>query len=127
MALNDFFQDSPTYINPDYVTPEQRKQQRTYAEMLMKRSSGDVTRPAGAVANIIDALTGHLEMNRAGNLEQQALSHSTDQQAAMIAALQNGSGQQAALTAPPNPPPVASTPPMGATCLLYTSPSPRDV
>lgn len=115
MALNDFFQDSPNYINPDYATPAQRAQQRTYAEMLMKRSSGDVTRPTGAIANIIDALTGRLEMNRAGNLEQQALSHSTDQNAALIAALQGqGGGQQQANASPPPPTPnVGATPPMG--------------
>lgn len=126
MALNDFFGDSPSYINPDYATDAQRKQQRAYAEMLMKRSSGDITRPAGAFANIIDALTGRLEMNRAGNLEQQALSHANDQSAALIAALQNGGqsaqpsqGNDSVASIPPPaadataPPPVTATPPMG--------------
>lgn len=98
MALGDFFQDSPNYVNPDYATDAQRKQLRAYSEMLMKRSSGDITRPAGAFANIIDALTGRLEMNRAGNLEQQALAHSNDQNAALIAALQ---GNQQPQTTPP--------------------------
>lgn len=125
MALGDFFQDSPSFINPEYVTDAQRKQQRTYAEMLMKRSSDKVNRPTGAIANMIDALTGRLEMNRAGNLEQQALATQnkdiTDQARDQMAqALMGQQGQQpqqpqqdASLTAPPNPASVASTPPMG--------------
>ncbi len=127
MALGDFFQDSPNYINPDYVTPEQRKQQRAYAEALQKRSAEKVNRPAGAIANMIEALTGRLEMNRAGNLEQQALGNANNQQSALIAALQSPSGQTgaplqgggsvASIPPPPAdavaPPPITATPPMG--------------
>lgn len=127
MAGTDFFQDSPNFINPDYVTDAQRKQLRAYSDMLMKRSSGDIQRPTGAIANMIDALTGRLEMNRAGNLEQQALSKSTDQQAALIAALQQpqqpqqdaqvGGGAVASLppaaTNAQAPASVTATPPMG--------------
>lgn len=111
MALNDFFQDSPNYVNPDYVTDAQRKQQRAYAEMLMKRSSGDITRPTGAIANIIDALTGRLEMNRAGNLEQQALGSQNKNITDYATALMGG--QQASQTAAPTGSSVGMTAPMG--------------
>lgn len=126
MALNDFFGDSPNFVNPDYATDAQRKQQRAYAEMLMKRSSGDVTRPTGAIANIIDALTGRLEMNRAGNLEQQAASNQNARDLETQRQLMGqggGIGQQAESmqpsmiatggSVPPATPPVASAPPMG--------------
>lgn len=114
MALDDFFRDSPNYVNPDYVTDAQRKQQRAYSEMLMKRSAEKVNRPTGAIANMIDALTGRLEMNRAGNLEQQAASNQNARDIETQRQLMGQQPQQASLTAPAAGPSVGFTPPMGS-------------
>jgi hypothetical protein len=81
---------SPNFTNPAYATPEQLAQQRAYAAALMKRSSEPVNRPTGAFANMIDALTGKLEMNRANEIQSQAAGQNAGDVSALIAQLQKG-------------------------------------
>lgn len=119
MAANDFFQDSPNFVNPAYATPEQRKQLRDYASLLQKRSGEAVQRPTGAIANWIDALSGRLEMNRAGNLEQQGLAAQNKNLEDYVRGLQGQSSPQSAPSMAPSSPSMggpsipAAAPPMG--------------
>jgi hypothetical protein len=88
--MADFFQSSPTFINPAYATPEQLATQRAYAEALTKRSGENVTRPTGAIANMITALTAGLERNRANELQSQAAEGNAANMSALIGQLQHG-------------------------------------
>lgn len=67
--MADYWDQQPSYTSPDYASEAQRTAARAYAEQLLKRSGGDVNRPAGALANMIDALTGNLTRNRANQQE----------------------------------------------------------
>jgi len=88
--MADFFQDSPNFVNPAYATPEQLATQRAYAEALTKRSGQPVNRPAGAAANIIDALTAGLTRNNANQLQQQAAEGNARNFSDVISQLQRG-------------------------------------
>jgi len=78
------------YAHPDYATPEQLAQQRAYAQELLKRSGENVNRPAGAIGNMISALTSGLERNRANEIQSQAAGQNARDQAALISQLQGG-------------------------------------
>jgi len=69
--MADYFDTQPNFTNPAYASPEQLKAQRDYAAELIKRSGQDVNRPTGALANMIDALTGNLTRNNANQIQQQ--------------------------------------------------------
>lgn len=84
------FVNSGNFVNPQYATPEQLANQRAYAEALMKRSDETVNRPAGALANMINMLTGTLERNRANELQSQAAEGNASNLAAIIRQLQQG-------------------------------------
>lgn len=88
--MADYFQSSPSFVNPAYATPEQLATQRAYAAELQKRSGQDVNRPTGALANMITALTAGLERNRANEVQSQAAGRNASDQAAIIAQLQGG-------------------------------------
>lgn len=87
---------SPNFVNPAYATPEQLATQRAYAAELMKRSGENVNRPAGALANMITALTGGLERNRANEIQSQAAEGNASNLAAIIRQLQQGQTPNAA-------------------------------
>jgi hypothetical protein len=69
--MADFWSQTPNFSNPDYASLEQLAQQRRYAEELQKQSGQDVNRPAGALANIINALTAGLTRNNANQIQSQ--------------------------------------------------------
>lgn len=81
---------SGNFVNPQYATPEQLATQRAYANELTKRSGENVNRPAGAFGNMISALTGNLERNRANEIQSQAAGRNAQDQAALISQLQGG-------------------------------------
>ena len=113
MALSEY-DISPNFINAQYATPEQLKSLREYSAQLLKGNQQEVKRPAQGFSNIVNALVGGWESNRA----DQIAAKSAEQNAQMIAALlhQQG-GSQGAPYSPPQAstrgPPVASAPPMG--------------
>lgn len=78
------------YAHPDYASPEQLAQQRAYAAELLKRSGENVNRPTGAIANVINMLTGRLEQNRANEIQSQQAGQNARDQSALIAQLQGG-------------------------------------
>lgn len=78
------------YVNPDYASPEQLAQQRAWAAALMKRSGEPVNRPAGAIGNMIDALTGRLEQNRANEIQSQSAGQNAQNIGGLISELQRG-------------------------------------
>src|SRR3954462_11062219 len=88
--MPDFFQSSPNFTNPQYATPEQLAMQRAYAAELTKRSGDTIQRPTGALANMINALTGNLERHRADEVQSQAAGHDAAGLAALLSQLQNG-------------------------------------
>lgn len=88
--MADYFSTSPNFVNEAYATPEQLAQQRAYADALMKRSGETVNRPAGALANMITALTGNIERNRANELQSQAATANGQNMSDLISQLQNG-------------------------------------
>jgi len=88
--MADYFQSSPNFVNPSYATPEQLAAQRAYADALTKRSGEHVTRPAGAIANMIDALSGNLQRNQANMLQSQAAEGNARDFSNVITQLQNG-------------------------------------
>lgn len=81
---------SPNFVNPQYATPEQLVQQRAYAAELTKRSGQDVNRPTGALANMINALSGNLVRNNANDIQNQAAGQNAGDVSALIAQLQKG-------------------------------------
>jgi hypothetical protein len=81
---------SSSFVNPSYATPEQLATQRAYAAELTKRSGETVQRPAGALANMITALTAGLERNRANEMQSQAAGQNSGDVSALIAQLQKG-------------------------------------
>jgi len=97
--MADYFQSQPNFTNPSYATPEQLAQQRAYAAELTKRSGENVNRPAGALANVITALTGNLERNRANEIQQQAAAQNSRDISAIAEQLQNGQKPDAATMA----------------------------
>jgi hypothetical protein len=88
--MADFWDQSPNFTNPQYASPEQLAQQRRYAEELQKRSGGEVNRPAGALANMIDALTAGLTRNNANQIQSQAAQGNAADIARLAAQLQAG-------------------------------------
>lgn len=78
------------YAHPDYASPEQLAQQRAYANELLKGSAEKANRPAGAIGNMIQALTSNLERNRANQIQSQAAGQNAQDQSALIAQLQGG-------------------------------------
>lgn len=88
--MSDYFQSQPNFINPSYATPEQLATQRAYADALTKRSGENVNRPAGALANMITALTAGLQRNNANQIQSQAAEGNAHDQSALIAQLQGG-------------------------------------
>ena len=88
--MADYFQSSPTFINPSYATPEQLATQRAYAAELSKRSGENVNRPAGAAANVLDAITSALVRNNANDVQRQAAQSNAQSTAALISQLQGG-------------------------------------
>lgn len=88
--MADYFQSQPNFTNPSYATPEQLAAQRAYAEALTKRSGENVNRPTGALANMITALTGNLERNRAAQIQQEAAGQNAGDISALISQLQQG-------------------------------------
>jgi len=89
------FVNNGNFVNPQYATPEQLATQRAYAAELMKRSGENVNRPAGALANMITALTGGLERNRANEIQSQAAEGNASNLAAIIKQLQQGQAPDA--------------------------------
>lgn len=87
---DDYFSGLPSFVNPAYASPEQLATARAYADALTKRSGEKVNRPAGAAANVIDAITAALTRNNANAIQQQAAQSNTTDQASIIRALQNG-------------------------------------
>jgi len=81
---------SPNFVNPSYATPEQLATQRAYANELTKRSGQDANRPTGALANMVNALSGVLERNRANEIQSQAAGQNSSDVSALIAQLQKG-------------------------------------
>ena len=88
--MADYFQQQPNFSNPSYVTPEQLANARAYAAALMKRGPEGATRPTGAAAAVIDALTGTLERKRADELQSEAAARNAGRQGAMFDQLQRG-------------------------------------
>lgn len=88
--MADYFSTSANFVNPDYASPEQLAQQRAYADMLMKRSGQDATRPAGAIANALDSLTAGLTRNYANTLQNQMAQGNARDLSAVIQQLQSG-------------------------------------
>lgn len=88
--MADALRSSPNYAHPDYVTPEQLKNARAYADALMKRSGEGATRPAGAAAAMIDALTGVLVRNRADEQQSEAASWNAGRNAQLFDEMQSG-------------------------------------
>jgi len=88
--MADYFDQQPNFTNPGYATPEQLANQRAYADALTKRSGEDVNRPAGALANMITALSGVMERNRANQIQSQAAGQNSSDVSALIAQLQSG-------------------------------------
>ncbi len=88
--MADYFQSSPSFVNPSYATPEQLASQRAYADALIKRSGENVNRPTGAIANIITALTGNVVRNNANDVQQQAAEGNSHDYATLISQLQSG-------------------------------------
>jgi hypothetical protein len=97
--MADYFDQQPNFVNPAYASPEQLATQRAYADALMKRSSGNVNRPAGAIANMVDALTAGLTRNNANTIQQQAAEGNAHDATGIIAALQRGEKPDAATMA----------------------------
>jgi len=88
--MADYFQSQPNFTNPSYATPEQLATQRAYAAELQKRSGQDVNRPAGAAANVLDAITAALVRNNANTTQQQAAQGNARDTASLISQLQGG-------------------------------------
>lgn len=88
--MADFFQNSPSFVNPSYATPEQLANARSYADALTKRSGENVNRPAGAAANVVDAITAALLRNNANTTQQQAAQGNSQDYSTLIGQLQNG-------------------------------------
>jgi hypothetical protein len=88
--MADYFQSQPNFVNPQYATPEQLAMQRAYAAELTRRSGQDVNRPTGALANMINALTGNLARNRADTLQSEAAARNAERQSSLISQLQSG-------------------------------------
>lgn len=102
---------SPNFINPSYATPEQLSTLREYAKQLMTGSGQQkVQRPAQGLSNIVNALVGGYEANRADTIQQQALDRAAGRDAALIAALNNGGGNAASISAPASAPVMAQEP-----------------
>jgi len=99
---------SPNFVNPAYATPEQLATQRAYAAELMKRSGQDVSRPTGALANALLAVTGGLERNRANEIQSQAAEGNASNMTALIQQLQRGQQPDAANVARMSANPMAS-------------------
>jgi hypothetical protein len=88
--MADYFNTTPNFTNPSYATPEQLANQRAYADALTKRSGENVNRPAGAIANMISALTGNLERNRANEIQNQQAGQNASNISELISQLQHG-------------------------------------
>ena len=88
--MADYFQSLPSFVNPQYATPEQLANQRAYADALMKRSGENVNRPAGALANMIEALTSGLVRNNANETQQRGAEANTNFYKNIAERLQNG-------------------------------------
>ena len=88
--MADYFQSQPNFVNPAYATPEQLATQRAYAAELTKRSGENVNRPAGAVANIITALTAGAVRNNADKTQSDAAAQNAAANTALISQLQRG-------------------------------------
>ena len=97
--MADYFQSQPNFTNPSYATPEQLAQQRAYAAELTKRSGENVNRPAGAIANMVTALTAGLTRNNADAVQQQAAAQNSRDISAIAEQLQNGQKPDAATMA----------------------------
>lgn len=91
--MPDYFDQQSSFTNPSYASPEQLASQRAYADALQKRSGQDVTRPAGAVANVIDALMAGLTRNNANQVQQQAAGQNANDLSEVISQLKNGGPQ----------------------------------
>lgn len=78
------------FVNPQYATPEQLATQRAYAAELMKRSGQDVTRPTGAIANVLNAITSGLTRNSADTMQREAAARNSADLQALITQLQSG-------------------------------------
>lgn len=83
-------------VNPQYATPEQLAVQRLYAAELAKRSGENVNRPAGAAANVLNAITSGLMRNTADTMQTDAATRNAARQSALIQQLQNGGKPNAA-------------------------------
>lgn len=88
--MADYFDTQSSFTNPQYATPEQLANARAYADALTKRSGGDVNRPAGAAANVLDAITAALLRNNANTTQQQAAQGNAHDYSSLIGQLQNG-------------------------------------
>src|SRR5580658_5082122 len=88
--MADYFQSQPNFTNQSYATPEQLATQRAYAAELSKRSGENVNRPAGAAANVLDAITSALVRNNANDVQQRAAAGNAQNTAALISQLQSG-------------------------------------
>lgn len=83
---------SPNYINPAYATPEQLASLREYAKQLMTGSQQqEVHRPWQGVSNIVNALVGGYEANRADKMQQASIQSGVDQTTPLIQQLLGGS------------------------------------
>ncbi len=90
--MADYFNSTPNFTNPSYASPEQLAQQRAYAAELSKRSGENVNRPAGAAANVIDAITAALTRNSANQIQNQQAGQNSQDMSALVAGLQRGGG-----------------------------------
>src|SRR4051812_23196284 len=88
--MADYFQSSPNFVNPNYMTPEQIAAQRAYADQLMKRSGQEVNRPTGAAANFIDAISSVLTRNRADQMQREAAEGNAQDTTQLFADAQKG-------------------------------------
>jgi len=70
--MADYFDQQPQFVNPSYASPEQLAAARAYADVLTKRSGENVNRPAGAAANMLNAVTAILTRNNANQLQSEA-------------------------------------------------------
>src|SRR5690349_13788793 len=108
MALADYFQQSPNFVNPDYATPGQIAQARKYAEFLMGPGQEPVKSWQAGLANALNAGFGAYQQAHAGQLEREAVASGASQMTPLIAVLM---GQGQGMGASPSMP---ATAPMAA-------------
>lgn len=127
MALADFLQNSPNFINPDYATPGQLNQAREYAKFLMKPGEGQIPVKSwqAGLANALNQGMAGWELGKASRSEGDIYNRGQDAITQAIAQqLQNVPPQQIAPQPQQMPPTASVAPPPNVAAAPNLGPQP---